>query len=109
MTTTATRSALSVTLSTKRRLTHFVVVWRQNLCLEKAEKLGVKTARLPIGTYLSALPTRKVLTVNQVSSSAFPFFLLYSSVADSFARFARSTRSSPAGSSFATGRRSSAE
>ncbi|KAL7411521.1 guanine-1-methyltransferase-domain-containing protein [Mrakia frigida] len=38
----------------------------KNLCLDKAEKLGIKTARLPIGTYLSAMPTRKVLTVNQV-------------------------------------------
>ncbi len=28
--------------------------------------MGIRTARLPIGTYLSALPTRKVLTVNQV-------------------------------------------
>jgi tRNA (guanine9-N1)-methyltransferase len=37
------------------------------LCQEKAEKLGIRTARLPIGTYLEKLPTRKVLTVNQVS------------------------------------------
>jgi tRNA (guanine9-N1)-methyltransferase len=27
---------------------------------------GVRHARLPIGTYLAELPTRKVLTVNQV-------------------------------------------
>ncbi len=36
------------------------------LCQEKAEKLSIRTARLPIGTYLEDLPTRKVLTVNQV-------------------------------------------
>ncbi|WVQ85487.1 hypothetical protein IAT38_007652 [Cryptococcus sp. DSM 104549] len=38
----------------------------KNLCQEKAEKLGIRTARLPIGTYLSNMQTRKVLTVNQV-------------------------------------------
>jgi len=27
---------------------------------------GIRTARLPIGTYLAQLPSRKVLTVNQV-------------------------------------------
>jgi len=27
---------------------------------------GIRHARLPIGTYLAELPTRKVLTVNQV-------------------------------------------
>lgn len=37
------------------------------LCQNKAEKLGIRTARLPIGTFLQDLPTRKVLTVNQVS------------------------------------------
>lgn len=36
------------------------------LCQNKAEGLGIRTARLPIGTYLADLPTRKVLTVNQV-------------------------------------------
>jgi tRNA (guanine9-N1)-methyltransferase len=34
-------------------------------CLNKAEGSGVRTARLPIGTYLADLRTRKVLTVNQ--------------------------------------------
>lgn len=29
-------------------------------------KSGIRTARLPIGRYLASLPTRKVLTVNQV-------------------------------------------
>ncbi|KAJ9100986.1 hypothetical protein QFC19_005382 [Naganishia cerealis] len=38
----------------------------KNLCQNKAEKLGIKTARLPIGKYLADMPTRKVLTVNQV-------------------------------------------
>jgi len=38
----------------------------QNLCLNKAKESGVRTARLPIGRYLASLPTRKVLTVNQV-------------------------------------------
>ncbi|KAH6914780.1 guanine-1-methyltransferase-domain-containing protein [Coprinopsis sp. MPI-PUGE-AT-0042] len=37
----------------------------KNLCLNKAKELGVRTAKLPIGSYLSHLPTRKVLTVNQ--------------------------------------------
>jgi tRNA (guanine9-N1)-methyltransferase len=38
----------------------------QSLCLDKAVETGVRHARLPIGTYLAELPTRKVLTVNQV-------------------------------------------
>ncbi|KAG6828658.1 hypothetical protein H0H92_007127 [Tricholoma furcatifolium] len=38
----------------------------KNLCLNKAQESGIRTARLPIGRYLAALPTRKVLTVNQV-------------------------------------------
>ncbi|KAH9482346.1 tRNA (guanine(9)-N1)-methyltransferase [Psilocybe cubensis] len=38
----------------------------KNLCLNKANESGVRTARLPIGRYLASLPTRKVLTVNQV-------------------------------------------
>lgn len=38
----------------------------QNLCQNKATTLGIRTARLPIGTYLANMPTRKVLTVNQV-------------------------------------------
>ncbi|KAF8076710.1 guanine-N(1)--methyltransferase [Lyophyllum atratum] len=31
-----------------------------------AKESGIRTARLPIGRYLASLPTRKVLTVNQV-------------------------------------------
>ena len=42
------------------------------LCQNKAERLGIRTARLPIGTYLANLPTRKVLTVNQVSFVSYP-------------------------------------
>jgi hypothetical protein len=38
----------------------------QNLCLDKARESGVRAAQLPIGRFLSHLPTRKVLTVNQV-------------------------------------------
>lgn len=38
----------------------------QNLCQQKAKETGIRTARLPIGEYLANLPTRKVLTVNQV-------------------------------------------
>ncbi|KAI0268306.1 guanine-1-methyltransferase-domain-containing protein, partial [Gloeopeniophorella convolvens] len=38
----------------------------KNLCLDKATQTGVRAAQLPIGRYLSHLPTRKVLTVNQV-------------------------------------------
>ncbi|KAK4686939.1 tRNA (guanine9-N1)-methyltransferase, partial [Tremellales sp. Uapishka_1] len=38
------------------------------LCQNKATKLGIRTARLPIGTYLETMATRKVLTVNQVFS-----------------------------------------
>ncbi|KAJ7755929.1 guanine-1-methyltransferase-domain-containing protein [Mycena metata] len=37
----------------------------KNMCLTKAQESGVRTARLPIGTYLADLRTRKVLTVNQ--------------------------------------------
>jgi len=38
----------------------------KNLCLDKARESGVHAAQLPIGRFLSHLPTRKVLTVNQV-------------------------------------------
>ncbi len=38
----------------------------QNLCLDKARESGVHAVQLPIGRFLSHLPTRKVLTVNQV-------------------------------------------
>jgi len=38
----------------------------KNLCLDKAKESGIRAAQLPIGRYLSHLPTRKVLTVNQV-------------------------------------------
>lgn len=37
----------------------------QNLCLKKSQDTNIRSARLPIGTYLSELKTRKVLTVNQ--------------------------------------------
>lgn len=37
----------------------------KNLCLKKSEDSKIRSARLPIGTYLSELKTRKVLTVNQ--------------------------------------------
>ncbi|KAK2465959.1 hypothetical protein APHAL10511_001600 [Amanita phalloides] len=36
--------------------------YKVNLCLNKANKSGIRTARLPIGRYLASLPTRKVLT-----------------------------------------------
>jgi len=38
----------------------------KNLCEGKAKSQGIRTARLPIGVFLNELPTRKVLTVNQV-------------------------------------------
>ncbi|THV08197.1 hypothetical protein K435DRAFT_771760 [Dendrothele bispora CBS 962.96] len=38
----------------------------KNLTLKKANEQGIRTARLPIGKYVASLPTRKVLTVNQV-------------------------------------------
>lgn len=38
----------------------------KKLCLNKAKASGVRAAQLPIGRYLAHLPTRKVLTVNQV-------------------------------------------
>jgi tRNA (guanine9-N1)-methyltransferase len=41
-------------------------ILRQALCENKARSQSVRTARLPIGIYLKELPTRKVLTVNQV-------------------------------------------
>ncbi|KAH9927300.1 guanine-1-methyltransferase-domain-containing protein [Fomitopsis serialis] len=37
----------------------------KNICFDKAESSGIRSARLPIGTYLASLKTRKVLTVNQ--------------------------------------------
>ncbi|KAI0371519.1 hypothetical protein BV20DRAFT_965273 [Pilatotrama ljubarskyi] len=37
----------------------------KNLCLNKSKDHQIRSARLPIGTYLSELRTRKVLTVNQ--------------------------------------------
>ncbi|CCM03356.1 uncharacterized protein FIBRA_05485 [Fibroporia radiculosa] len=37
----------------------------KNLCLNKSNDTSIRSARLPIGTYLSELRTRKVLTVNQ--------------------------------------------
>lgn len=38
---------------------------QQNLCLNKSKEHNVRSARLPIGTYLAEMRTRKVLTVNQ--------------------------------------------
>ncbi|GJN91985.1 hypothetical protein Rhopal_005013-T1 [Rhodotorula paludigena] len=38
----------------------------KNLCLDKANKLGIQHAQLPIGEFLPEMQTRKVLTVNQV-------------------------------------------
>ncbi|KAH9854928.1 guanine-1-methyltransferase-domain-containing protein [Lenzites betulinus] len=37
----------------------------KNLCFNKSKEHNIRSARLPIGTYLSELRTRKVLTVNQ--------------------------------------------
>ncbi|KAM5542329.1 hypothetical protein V8D89_003788 [Ganoderma adspersum] len=37
----------------------------KNLCLNKSQEHGIRSARLPIGTYLAEMRTRKVLTVNQ--------------------------------------------
>ncbi|KAI8982771.1 guanine-1-methyltransferase-domain-containing protein [Trametes punicea] len=37
----------------------------KNLCLNKSREHEIRSARLPIGTYLSEMRTRKVLTVNQ--------------------------------------------
>lgn len=38
----------------------------KRLCLDKADRLGIRHAQLPIGEALPELKTRKVLTVNQV-------------------------------------------
>ncbi|SCZ90676.1 BZ3500_MvSof-1268-A1-R1_Chr1-3g02141 [Microbotryum saponariae] len=38
----------------------------KSLCLDKALQHGIGHAQLPIGEYLAEMPTRKVLTVNQV-------------------------------------------
>lgn len=38
----------------------------QNLCENKAQGDGIRSARLPIGKYIANFSTRKVLTVNQV-------------------------------------------
>ncbi|TNY23768.1 guanine-1-methyltransferase-domain-containing protein [Rhodotorula diobovata] len=38
----------------------------KNLCLDKANRLGIAHAQLPIGQFLPEMQTRKVLTVNQV-------------------------------------------
>ncbi|KIJ22746.1 hypothetical protein M422DRAFT_134047, partial [Sphaerobolus stellatus SS14] len=38
----------------------------KNLCMNKAATQSLRYARLPIGTYIKNLPSRKILTVNQV-------------------------------------------
>ncbi|GAA6008074.1 hypothetical protein JCM10207_007018 [Rhodosporidiobolus poonsookiae] len=38
----------------------------KRLCLDKADRLGIAHAQLPIGEFLPEMHTRKVLTVNQV-------------------------------------------
>ncbi|SRR6266851_3302338 len=60
-----------VTITSIRYASHTskaILSWTflQNLCLDKARESGVRAAQLPIGRFLSHLPTRKVLTVNQV-------------------------------------------
>lgn len=40
----------------------------KKLCFDKAEQQGIQHAQLPIGMYMPDMPTRKVLTVNQVRS-----------------------------------------
>ncbi|TFK93636.1 hypothetical protein K466DRAFT_460837, partial [Polyporus arcularius HHB13444] len=37
----------------------------KNLCLNKSQEHNIRSARLPIGTFLAEMRTRKVLTVNQ--------------------------------------------
>lgn len=67
MTTTVTRHVSLHSLippSHAHQLTGYTPT--QNLCLNKATTSGIRAARLPIGRYLTDLPTRKVLTVNQV-------------------------------------------
>lgn len=44
---------------------HLTTAHTQNLCLQKSLTHNIRSARLPIGTYLSQLKTRHVLTVNQ--------------------------------------------
>ena len=44
----------------------FVKPLIQYLCRDKAIKDAIRTARLPIGKYVSEMKSRKVLTVNQV-------------------------------------------
>lgn len=45
----------------------------KNLCLDKAHAMGIRHAQLPISEHLPEMLSRKVLTVNQVSS---PFLSL---------------------------------
>jgi tRNA (guanine9-N1)-methyltransferase len=40
----------------------------KKLCFDKAEQHGIQHAQLPIGQYMPDMPTRKVLTVNQVGA-----------------------------------------
>ncbi|GAA99567.1 uncharacterized protein L969DRAFT_102914 [Mixia osmundae IAM 14324] len=48
----------------------------KNLCLDVANELGIKHARLPIGEYID-MQTRKVLTVNQVVDIMLKWVLLH--------------------------------
>jgi hypothetical protein len=48
------------------------------LCLEHAEAMGLRHGQLPLGVYLSSMPTRKVLTVNHVRRRfLFPYLILF--------------------------------
>ena len=38
----------------------------QNLCENKAKADSIRSAKLPIGSFVAQMPTRKILTVNQV-------------------------------------------
>ena len=47
-------------------ITIYLPSFDKNLCKEKADTSGIRTARLPIGKYMAEMTSRKVLTVNQV-------------------------------------------
>lgn len=50
-----------------RRCTFHLRSCRQNRCFEVADALGLPHAALPIGAFVAEMPSRKVLTVNQVA------------------------------------------